>query len=191
MLRVEGDPRWLDWDVWQKLPLSYPEWWALPDLEWMRATLPWPVAWARMGQDRALVIGGWDPVVANWQWWLEADCAWTLYEDDFVFISSADEAGFPRVAERLSALAGQQVTDVGVGPGNGDSHVFRFSHGSWLVVAPNRRARWPARSCLRVHVWGGTIIDEHPDETSAPSTNSSAATPSPGSAWPTWTSAAG
>jgi len=153
MTRFGFDDRWIDFSMWQKLPLSYARWWALPDVEWLRTTLPWEVQWVRMGDDRWLTVGGPDSLVLDWQWVMHVDCPWRLSDGDLVAISSDDEPSYPRVSARLSRLPGVSILGVEAGPGSG--LLFSLSDGSWLSISPGTDS-WPPES-YRVHVWGSTL----------------------------------
>jgi len=158
MTRVDGDSKWVDYDAWAQLPLSYGEWWNLPDLEWMRATLPWEVGWAGMGSTHQFIVGGLDRIVVHWPWFLTVECPWVLWENAQVFVSWEDECSYPRVGNCIGSLVGHSVVEIRSTSGQGDGLSFVFSNGFWLDVSPwvgSERA-----SSYQVHMWGATLAYE-------------------------------
>jgi len=107
-----------------------------------------------MGDDRGLTVGGPDPMIMDWQWVMHIHCPWKLSEEEFVFISSEDEASYPRVAARLSRLPGVSV--VGVEPADDNGLLFVLSDGSELAVRPLPDSRYAEP--YRIHIWGGTLV---------------------------------
>ena len=154
MSRTEFDDRWIGYQAWTRLPISYSQWWDLPDLAWMRATLPWEVGWARMTDSHGLMMGGIDAVVGDWPWLMSMQSPWALWEDEYAFISWQDERDYPRVVECINRLVAQRVVEILSQPGQENELVFVFSNGYRLVLP------FVETDCVdlfRLHIWGATL----------------------------------